>query len=143
VAIVFELGAILLFAWPLLSRFSPRRLLMVGSTGLTATLLMVPWYLVNLSSLAAFWGLYEGSGVAEGDPAVGSVASWLYYLRVLPSEHMLLPLAVLFAVGLLVALVRWRDMKGALFLFSWLVLPLAHRSDLSRCDRHGAYGADA
>lgn len=104
--------------------------------GLGATLLVsLPWYgwqgplfLRNVVNIAG------EVGAAEDDPTAGSLAGWLFYFRGLWDQCGLVGLTLLLA-GLVMALVRYKRVKGVAFLGAWilssyLVQTLEHNKDI-------------
>jgi len=93
-----------------------------------------PWYLVNVRTFSSFLGYMSVYGPAEGDPAVGSLASWGYYLKAFVNDQVLLPFALSFGLGLVVLLVKRKfDYKTA-FLLCWIALPYLYFSVLYNKD---------
>jgi 4-amino-4-deoxy-L-arabinose transferase-like glycosyltransferase len=93
-----------------------------------------PWYVVNLRTLSKFLGYMSIYGPAEGDPAVGSLASWGYYLQAFVNEQVLLPFALCFGLGLIVLLMKRKFEYKTVFLLCWIVLPYLYFSVLHNKD---------
>jgi hypothetical protein len=125
-AILFEVGGIGLFLWSLRARPPVRRWLSLGLAALAAGLVAIPWYVVNFPEVLAFSRFQSWFGNVEHDPGWTSLAGWLYYLRVIPSTQLLVPLSAFFVLGLLVLILRWKDCgnkRSAFLLAVWFLLP--------------------
>jgi hypothetical protein len=134
VAILFEVGGLGLFLWSLYGRPPVRRWLALGLVALAAGVIAIPWYAVNLRDLLAFWRLNSRLGLAEGDPGWLSLAGWLYYLRVILSTQLLVPLSAFFVLGLVILVLRWKDWgdrRGAVLLAAWFLVPYVASTLLS------------
>lgn len=102
---------------------SRRRLLNVALAAVMATVVAAPWYLCNLRSLLEFLGHMPIYARAEGDPVVGSLESWGYYLQAFVNDQVLLPFALFFGVGLIVLLMRRKFRYETAMLMSWIAVP--------------------
>jgi 4-amino-4-deoxy-L-arabinose transferase-like glycosyltransferase len=88
---------------------------------LIACVICIPWYSYNLVKLAMHITSNLGQiAVAEGDPVILTLGSFLYYAGALVDQTQLVFL-VLFLVGLVIFLIKW-DKKN-LILLEWLVIP--------------------
>lgn len=87
-----------------------------------------PWYVASWGTQLATLREVNVAAypVAEGDPIVGSVASWMYYVQALLNHQFLLPLTVLLIIAVVV-LARdrqgpWRSSVTMRVLIAWLVV---------------------
>ena len=132
--VVFVGGPFLVVAVRALRARSRRRLLNLALALILAAVVAAPWYLNNLTTMPFLARLAVAYGRAEGDPAVGSQGSWLFYLFSFVNDQVLLPFALLFVVGLIV-LVRRRGYDYAiLLLLCWTVLSYAAFSNFPQKD---------
>lgn len=83
--------------------------------------LAAPWYLRHLGLPISLLRMAFVRGAAEGDPAVGSVDAWTWYLRALVRQ-LGPPFAALFALGLAWALAR--RPRGLSVLLVWFLTPV-------------------
>jgi len=122
--VIFAGGPFFVAALAAVASRSGHRLRNLGLALLVASLVAGPWYLVNLDSTLDFFGRSSVYAQAEGDPAVGSLDSWLYYPRIFVTAQVLLPFAVLFALSLMLWLAKRRLCYESMFLLGgWIVLP--------------------
>lgn len=121
--VIFVLGPLAITAY-LVIKEPKLRLVNFALTGIVAGIIFLPWYLYNFDRLLDFLqiGGFEAA-VLEGDPSRGTWAAWTYYLEALLNNQVLLPLFLLFLVGFVVVLMRWRSNVYFLLLLSWIVVP--------------------
>ena len=97
----------------------PRRsLLNAGKAVLVGAAVMAPWYTANIPQIKHQMHVNTVFGVARGAPPVGSLDAWLFYAQAVIGDQLFVPLAVLWAAGLVVIVVKRRDGAAAL-LFAW------------------------
>jgi 4-amino-4-deoxy-L-arabinose transferase-like glycosyltransferase len=92
-----------------------------------------PWYLPNISRLIRYFGENAGYGAREGEPAVLSFQSLLYYLRLLEGYQLF---GILFGILVAGCFFCWRRKllrEGRFLAFSivggWLVMTLLRTKD--------------
>lgn len=86
-----------------------------------AAAIAAPWYLRHLGLPISLLRLAFTRGAAEGDPAVGSVGAWTWYVQALVRQ-LGPPFAALFALGLAWALAR--RPRGLSVLLVWFLAPV-------------------
>jgi len=120
---IFVLGPFLMVTVRTLSSDSRRRATNIALALAVGAIVAAPWYLRNLSVLLDVMGMQSVWAGSEGDPAVGSLRSWTYYLRVLVNDQLLLPLTVFFVLSCVILMVegQCRFRHGLLFL--WIAVP--------------------
>jgi len=84
-----------------------------------------PWYLYNFKSQLEFYGLAGGLyPLLEGDPLVGTAASWLYYLQQFVEQQALLIFALAFVVGsMLLVVTHYPRLADLSVVLAWLIVP--------------------
>jgi MFS family permease len=120
---VFVGGPLMIVIVRSLANGSRRRLINVILALAIGAVIAAPWYALNLRSLLALSQVQSMSGRLEGDPAVGSWESWLYYLQGYADAQVLFLFALAFAVGLLSLLMARRPRYETALLLIWIVLP--------------------
>jgi len=122
---VFVGGPLLVVIAQVFRKRSGCRLFNLALALALAAIVAAPWYLYNLSSVLGFLKLQSMWARSEGDPLVGSWAAWLYYLRALANEQILLPFLLLSVAGLVLLLTARQPRDAILLLLGWIVLPYA------------------
>lgn len=121
--IVFLLGPLAIAVYVALCHPTRARLTNLLVAGVLALVLGLPWYVINLEPLREFLQFNRFQAAPkEGEVAVWTVASWLYYLRELLNQQVLLPFALLAGVGTLLALRRFKTNAHLLMLLAWIVI---------------------
>lgn len=87
-----------------------------------------PWYAANFNTLREFLKLVVNSGLAEGDPAINSLESWLMYFRHLTQFQILAPFTFLFIFGLVLSMVKRKNWQLIAALLLWIILPYIYFS---------------
>jgi hypothetical protein len=112
--------------WSLRARPLGRRWQPAVVAALAAGAIAIPWYLTNLPALTAFWRSQSWFALMEQEPGWTSLKGWGYYLGMLPSTQLFVPLSLFFGLGLLIVVLRWKDWankRGAFLLAVWFCLP--------------------
>jgi 4-amino-4-deoxy-L-arabinose transferase-like glycosyltransferase len=88
-------------------------------------IITAPWYLYNFKSQLEFYGLAGGLyPLLEGDPLVGTVTSWLYYLQQFVEQQALLIFALAFVVGaVLLVVTHYPRLADFSVVLAWLIVP--------------------
>ena len=121
--IVFLVGPLLIALYATLRHATRARLINVALAGLLSLAIGLPWYLNNLDSLQAFLDFNRLlAAPQEGEAPIWSVESWIYYLRELLNQQVLLPFALLAALGTFLALRRCRMNSYLWMLVSWIAV---------------------
>lgn len=131
----FVVGPFLLVAFEAFFA-SPKRhflnvLLSLGAGGT----LLTPWYLSNLRKLMDYFiiGVVKEGGVAEGDPSIATLKSVLYYLFMLVDHQIFLFFFILFIIGCIWAVLKFRSQNKLLLLWvgvSYLILAFFTNKDI-------------
>ncbi len=111
----------------------PRRRLNAAIAGTLCVAVAAPWYVPNLSRLIRFMAQNARVGELEGEPAVLSFQSFIYYLRLLEGYQLFAPMFLLLLISLPCA---WkRRQQGGLCLLgttitgAWLILTMIRTKD--------------
>lgn len=121
--IVFLLGPLAIAVYVALRHPTRARLTNLLVAGVLALAFGLPWYVNNLEPLREFLQFNRFQAAPkEGEVAVWTAASWLYYLRELLNQQVLLPLALLAGAGTLLALRRCKANAYLLMLLAWIVI---------------------
>lgn len=119
---VFLVGPLAVAVYLTLRHATRARLINLFAAGALALLIGLPWYLYNLEPLREFLAFNRFQAAPkEGEVAVWTLASWLTYLRDLLNQQLLLPFALLFALGTVLALRRCHFNSYLLMLLLWIV----------------------
>ncbi len=121
--LVFVGGPFLIVAVRTLRCRSSDRLLNLALALIGGAIVAGPWYLYNLATFPGVLRQAAAYGRAESDPMVFSLGSWLYYLRGLVNDQILLPFALFFVLGLILLLIQRNRGVMTAFLLCWIVLP--------------------
>lgn len=90
--------------------------------GFIAFLVIIgPWFGYNFSKVRSDFAGNISTGVLEGDPPVFSAASWKWYLRVFPFEHIRGLLLPFFLIGLTWLFTKVRQSRDQIVLLVFLV----------------------
>jgi hypothetical protein len=121
--IVFLVGPLAIALYVALRHATRARLLNVVLAGMLALAIALPWYLYNLETLQAFlqFNRFQAPSL-EGEAPVWTLASWLYYLRELLNQQVLLPFCLLYLLGIVLALRRCRLNAYLWMLLAWVVI---------------------
>ena len=110
-----------------------RRLLNLADAVILACLLSGWWYVPNLSNLVRYFHENAAIGAREGEPAVFSFQSFLYYLRLLEGYQLF---GLLFVLLLLSAFYTWRrsllhhgSYLAVILIGGWLAMTLLRTKD--------------
>jgi 4-amino-4-deoxy-L-arabinose transferase-like glycosyltransferase len=111
----------------------PSRGINFGDTLLIAGIGAGIWYLPNLSKLARYFSENARIGIREGEPAVFSFQSMIYYLRLLEGYQLL---AILFALLVVACFFVWRKkllkepgLLAAAIIGGWFVMTMLQTKD--------------
>lgn len=92
-----------------------------------------PWYIPNLTRLVAFMAQNARVGELEGEPAVWSFQSFIYYLRLLEGYQLFAPLLLLLVASLPFAWKRREEgdlsLLGTTIVGAWLILTMIRTKD--------------
>jgi len=100
-----------------------RAILNLALAALVLILVAAIWYGPHLQDVIAIYGENRQAAVNENEAPLFSFDSNFFYVHALISMQMQLPLAVIFAVGLVYSLVRCR--KQSLILYLWILSGIA------------------
>jgi hypothetical protein len=121
--IVFLLGPLAIAVYLALRHPTRARLINLVVAGVLALAIGLPWYLHNLEALREFLQFNRFQAAPqEGETAVWTMASWLYYLSELVNQQLLLPFTLLFGAGTLLALRRCKANAYLLMFVAWIVI---------------------
>jgi 4-amino-4-deoxy-L-arabinose transferase-like glycosyltransferase len=121
--VVFLAGPLVLAVYLALRQATRARLLNVALAAAISLLIGLPWYLTNLEALQAFLQFNRLlAAPQEGEAPVWSLESWIYYLRELMTQQMLLPFALLAVAGATLALRRCRWNSYLWMLVAWVAV---------------------
>ncbi|HEY3131379.1 MAG TPA: glycosyltransferase family 39 protein [Acidobacteriota bacterium] len=93
------------------------------------------WYAVKVRLLLFdYFPEHAAQGAAEGDPSIFSPVSWIFYLQLLLSYQLFIPLALLLALGIYWSFFRGEHAHslGVVWIWlgsSWLILTLLRNKD--------------
>lgn len=93
-----------------------------------------PWYLSHLGGTLSEIGQSNQTWRIDGDPLWYSLAGLTYYARVLVSQQVFLPLALLGLAGVVRGWLRWPRHVGTDQLLAWLVLGLVMLTPVANKD---------
>jgi hypothetical protein len=120
---LFVAGPFLVIAIRAWKLRSGRRLVNLAWALVVGAVAAAPWYLCNARFTLEFLGRLPVAARLEGDPVIGSLASWSYYLRSFVGDQVLLPFTLFFGLGLIVLLIRRRFDYELALLLCWIGLP--------------------
>ena len=121
--IVFLLGPLAIAVYLTLRHATRARIVNMMLAGVIALVIGLPWFLTNLEPLQAFLEFNRTlAAPKEGEAAIWSAESWIYYLRELTNQQMLLPFFLLFLGGTGLTLRRCRVNVYLWMLVSWIVV---------------------
>ena len=121
--IVFLLGPLAIAVYLTLRQATWPRIINLLLAGAISLVIGLPWFLTNLEPLQAFLEFNRVlAAPQEGEAPIWTVASWIYYLRELTNQQMLLPFFLLFVGGVVLTLRRCRVNPYLWMLVAWIVV---------------------
>lgn len=121
--IVFLLGPLAIAVYLTLRQATRARLVNMLLAGAISLVIGLPWFLTNLEPLQAFLEFNRVlAAPQEGEAPIWTVASWIYYLRELTNQQMLLPFFLLFVGGVVLTLRRCRVNGYLWMLVAWIAV---------------------